>query len=91
METYGLRWGILRRFVRVVGAAFVTGGVPGAVVAIQSPEVYELGTQLLGAAGVAVAAGALAALDKSVRARFGSWSRVFTAGQAVLAARRRDS
>ena len=91
METYSLRWGVLRRFVRVVGAAFVAGGVPGAVVAVQRPEVYELGTQLLGAAGVDVAAGALAAMDKSVRTRFGSWSGVFTAGLAVLATHLRDT
>ena len=56
------------------------GGVPGAVLAAQSPEIYELGTQLLGAAGVAVAAGALAALDKAVRTRFGSWLGVVRIG-----------
>lgn len=71
--TYSVKLGVLRRFVRVVGAAFVAAGVPGAVAAVQSPEIYQLGTQLLGAAGVAVAAGALAALDKAVRSRHGSW------------------
>ncbi len=71
--TYSLKLGVLRRFVRIVSAAFVAGGVPGAVAAVQSPEIYELGTQLLGVAGVAVAAGALAALDKAVRSRYGSW------------------
>ena len=76
-ETYSVKLGVMRRFARVVGAAFLAGGVPGAVAAVQSPEVYNLGTQLLGAAGVAVAAGALAALDKAVRTRFGSWLGVF--------------
>ncbi len=71
--TYSVKLAVLRRFARIVGAAFVAGGVPGAVLAVQSPEIYELGTQLLGAAGVAVAAGALAALDKAVRSRSGSW------------------
>ena len=71
--TYSLKLGVLRRFARIVSAAFVAGGVPGAVAAVQSPEIYQLGTQLLGAAGVAVAAGALAALDKAVRSRHGSW------------------
>ena len=71
--TYSVKLGVLRRFVRVVGAAFVAGGVPGAVAVVQSPEIYQLGTQLLGAAGVAVAAGSLAALDKAVRSRRGSW------------------
>ena len=71
--TYSVKLAVLRRFVRIVGAAFVAGGVPGAVLAVQSPEIYEFGTQLLGAAGVAVGAGALAALDKAVRTRFGSW------------------
>lgn len=74
--TYSVKLGVLRRFARIVSAAFVAGGVPGAVAAVQSPEIYQLGTQLLGAAGVAVAAGALAALDKAVRARHGSWSAV---------------
>ena len=63
--TYSVKLGVLRRFVRIVSAAFVAGGVPGAVAAVQSPEIHQLGTQLLGAAGVAVAAGALAALDKA--------------------------
>ena len=71
--TYSVKLGVLRRFVRIVSAAFVAGGVPGAVAAVQRPEIYDLGTQLIGAAGVAVAAGALAALDKAVRARYGSW------------------
>lgn len=71
--TYSVRLGVLRRFARIVSVAFVAGGVPSAVAAVQSPEIYELGTQLLGAAGVAVAAGALAALDKAVRTRYGSW------------------
>ena len=62
--THSLKLSVLRRFVRIVSAAFVAGGVPGAVAAVQSPEIYELGSQLFGAAGVAVAAGALAALDK---------------------------
>ena len=78
--TYNLKLGVLWRFVRIVGAAFVAGRVPGAVLAVQSPEIYELGTQLLGAAGVAVAAGALAALDKAVRTRFGSWLGVVRTG-----------
>ena len=78
-ETYSVKLGVMRRFARVVGAAFLAGGVPGAVAAVQSPQVYDLGTQLLGAAGVAVAAGALAALDKTVRTRFGSWLGVFRA------------
>ena len=78
--TYNLKLGVLRRFGRIVGAAFVAGGVPGAVLAVQSPEIYELGTQLLGAAGVAVAAGALAAVDKAVRTRFGSWLGVVRTG-----------
>ena len=76
--TYNLKLGVLRRFGRIVGAAFVAGGVPGAVLAAQSPEIYELGTQLLGATGVA--AGALAALDKAVRTRFGSWLGVARIG-----------
>lgn len=71
--TTSVKLGVLRRFVRIVSAAFVAGGVPGAVTAVQRPEIYELGSQLLGAAGVAVAAGALAALDKAVRSRHGSW------------------
>ncbi|MCY3782838.1 MAG: hypothetical protein OXG43_12715 [Chloroflexi bacterium] len=71
--TYSLKLGVLRRFARIVSAAFVAGGVPGAVAAVQSPEIYQLGTQLLGAAGVAVVAGTLAALDKAVRGRHGSW------------------
>lgn len=71
--TYSVKLGVLRRFARIVGAAFVAGGVPSAVAAVQSPEIYQLSTQLLGAAGVAVAAGSLAALDKAVRARHGSW------------------
>ena len=71
--TTSVKLGVLRRFARIVSAAFVAGGVPGAVAAVQSPEIYELGSQLLGAAGVAVAAGALAALDKAVRSRHGSW------------------
>ena len=70
---YSVKLGVLRRFARIVSAAFVAGGVPAAVAAVQSPEIYQLGTQLLGAAGVAVAAGALAALDKAVRSRHGSW------------------
>ena len=78
-ETYNVRLGAMRRFARVVGAAFLAAGVPGAVAAVQSPQVYDLGTQLLGAAGVALAAGALAALDKAVRTRFGSWLGVFRA------------
>lgn len=73
MSEYSLKWGVVRRFTRVVGAAFLAGGVPGTVASIQSPEVYEIGTQLLGATGIAVAAGALAALDKAVRGKHGSW------------------
>ena len=71
--TTSVKLGVLRRFARIVSAAFVAGGVPGAVAAVQSPEIHELGSQLLGAAGVAVAAGALAAVDKAVRSRYGSW------------------
>ena len=71
--TYNLKLGVLRRFVRIVGAAFVAGGVPGAVLAVQSPEIYELGTQLLGAAGVAVAAGALAALGRRYAGDFAAF------------------
>ncbi len=78
-QTYSLKLGVMRRFARVLGAAFLAAGVPGAVAAVQSPQVYDLGTQLLGAAGVALAAGALAALDKAVRTRFGSWLGVFRA------------
>ena len=78
--TYSVKLGVLRRFVRVVGVALVAGGVPGAVAAVQSPEIFELGTQLLGAGGVAVAAGALAALDKAVRSRYGSWLGVLRTG-----------
>lgn len=70
---YSLKLGVLRRFVRILSAAFVAGGVPAAVAAVQSPEIYEFGSQLFGTAGVAVAAGALAALDKAVRSRHGSW------------------
>ena len=48
--TTSVKLGVLRRFVRIVGAAFVAGGVPGAVAAVPRPEIYDLGTQLLGAA-----------------------------------------
>ena len=44
--TYSVKLAVLRRFGRIVGTAFVAGGVPGAVLTVQSPEIYELGTQL---------------------------------------------
>jgi len=80
---YSVKLGVLRRFVRIVSVALVAGGVPVAVAAVQSPEIYELGSQLLGAAGVAVAAGALAALDKAVRSRYGSWLGVCRSGSRI--------
>ncbi len=65
--------GALRRFARVLTAAFLAGGVPAVIAAIQRPETFDLGANILGVSGVAVLAAVLAALDKAVRTRRGSW------------------
>ena len=41
--TTSVKLGVLRRFARIVSAAFVAGGVPGAVAAVQSPRSMSSG------------------------------------------------
>ena len=70
---YNLKVGIVRRFVRVVIAALIAGGIPNVVSELQQPEVYAMGSELLGSMSIAVVAGVVAALDKAVRGTYGSW------------------
>ena len=70
---YNLKVGIVRRFVRVGIAALIAGGIPNVVYELQQPEVYAMGSELLGSMSIAVVAGVVAALDKAVRGTYGSW------------------